>query len=155
MIHRMWLLVCTGLVVSACAGRGLETAPAYPPALYSQRVGTNDVTIYWGCTREETQVRFEGVVQNVRGGAVRFMELELAGADARDRYISAATTTLTEVVLQTSQIAPFAIQLRPVGGENRLDLFYRYQVESALGGDERPHFRALDVCSPARHRFKE
>ena len=157
MVRRMQVLACVALIVSACAARGLETAPAtvYPPALYSQRVGTNDVTIYWSCTREATQVRFEGVVQNVRGGAVKFMELELAGADAHDRYISATTTALKDTVLQTSQFSPFVIQLRPAGGERRLDLFYRYQVESALGGDERPHFRALDVCSPAQHRFKK
>ena len=155
MFRRMKCLACVGLIVSACAARGMDTAPAiYPPAVYSQRVGTNDVTIYWRCTREATQVQIEGVVQNVRGGAVKFMELELTGANARDRYISAATTALKDIVLQTSQIAPFVIQLRLAGDESRLDLFYRYQVESALGGDLRPHFRALDVCSPARHRFK-
>jgi hypothetical protein len=98
-------------------------------------------------------VRFEGVVQNARGGAVKFVEVELAGADSHDRYVSDATTVLNHLILQTNQIAPFVIQLRPAGGESRFDLFYRYQVDSALGGDERPRFRALDVCSPTRHRF--
>jgi len=155
MLRRMWVLLCAGLTASACAAGGMDTTPAtiYPPAAYSQRVATNDVTIYWSCTREATQVRFEGVVQNARGGAVKFMELELAGADARDRYVSEARTALKDIVLQTNQIAPFVIQLRPTGGESRFDLFYRYQVDSALGGDERPRFRALDVCSPTQHRF--
>ena len=156
MVRQSLFPVCAMLVASACANRGMEPAlaPIYPPALYSQRVATNDVTIYWSCARETTQVRFEGVVQNASGGAVKFVELELAGADSRDRYISDATTALKDVILQTNQIAPFAIQLRPAGGESRFDLFYRYQVDSALGGDERPRFRALDVCSPTRHRFK-
>jgi hypothetical protein len=157
MLRRMWVLLCAGLTASACAAGGMDTAPAtiYPPAAYSQRVATNDVTIYWSCTREATQVRFEGVVQNARGGAVKFMELELAGADARDRYVSEARTALKDIVLQTNQIASFVIQLRPTGGESRFDLFYRYQVDSAIGGDERPRFRALDVCSPTRHRFRK
>jgi hypothetical protein len=81
------------------------------------------------------------------------MELELAGADARDRYISDATTALSDVILQPSQISPFVIQVRPAGGEIRYDLFYRYQLDGAIGGDERPRFRALDVCTPTRHRF--
>lgn len=155
MFRRMWVLPWAGLMAAACAAEGMEPAPAsvYPPAVYSQRVATNDVTIYWRCAREATQVRFEGVVQNARGGAVKFVELELAGAAGRDRYISDATTALKDLILQTNQIAPFVIQLRPAGGESRFDLFYRYQVDSALGGDERPRFRALDVCSPTQHRF--
>ena len=155
MVHQSLFPVCAMLVASACATGGMEPAlaPIYPPELYSQRVATNDVTIYWSCAREATQVRFEGVVQNARGGAVKFMEVELAGADSHDRYVSDATTALKDLNLQTNQIAPFVIQLRPAGGESRFDLFYRYQVDSAIGGDERPRFRALDVCSPTQHRF--
>jgi len=155
MCRRIGALLCAALLASACAAGG--GAPAnettYPPAVYSQRVATNEVTIYWSCAREATQVRFEGVVQNARGGAVKFMEVELAGAESHDRYVSDATVALKVIVLQTNQIAPFVIQLRPAGSESRFDLFYRYQVDSALGGDERPRFRALDVCSPTRHRF--
>lgn len=155
MPYRMWAVAGVGVILSACAAGGMDTGPptVYPQAVYSQRVGTNDVTIYWTCAREATQVRFEGVVQNARGGAVKFMELELAGADARDRYVSEARTAFEDIVLQTNQIAHFVIQVRPAGGESRFDLFYRYQVDSAIGGDERPRFRALDVCSPTRHRF--
>jgi len=155
MARRSWFPACAMLVASACAAGGMAPTPPpiYPPALYGQRVATNDVTIYWSCAREATQVRFEGVVQNARGGAVKFVELELAGADSHDRYVSDATIALQDLILQTNQIAPFVIQLRPAGGESRFDLFYRYQVDAVIGGDERPRFRALDVCSPTRHRF--
>lgn len=155
MCRRMWVLWCAALIASACVAGGVAPTPEtiYPPAVYSQRVATNDVTIYWSCARDASQVRFEGVVQNARGGAVEHVELELAGADSRGRYVSDATTALRDIVLQTNQIAPFIIRLRPAGSESRFDLFYRYQVDSAIGGDERPRFRALDVCSPTRHRF--
>jgi hypothetical protein len=143
------------LLVAACAAENTTTAPVtlYPPAVYNQRVGTNDVRIYWSCAREATEVRFEGVVQNVRGGVVKYVELELAGADSRDRYLSEARTALKDALLQPSQIAPFVIRIRPAGGEARFDLFYRYQVDSVIGGEERPQFRALNVCSPTQHQF--
>jgi hypothetical protein len=83
------------------------------------------------------------------------MELELGGADARDRYVSEATTALSDIILQSNQISPFVIQLRPAGSEIRYDLFYRYQLDGAMGGDERPRFRARDVCSPMQHRFQK
>ena len=69
---RMWVLPCATLIAAACAASGMEPASAtiYPPKAYSQRVATNDVTIYWSCAREATQVRFEGVVQSAGGGAV-------------------------------------------------------------------------------------
>jgi hypothetical protein len=92
-------------------------------------------------------------VQNVRGGAVKFVELELTGADARGRYVSEARTTLKDVLLQPTRVALFVIELRPAGSESRFDLFYRYQVDAVSGGEERPRFRALDVCSPTQHRF--
>lgn len=155
MSRRMWAVAGIGVILSACAAGGMDTTPATttPQAVYGQRIGTTDVTVYWNCTREATQVRFEGVVQNVRGGAVKFVELELAGADARGRYVSEARTALKDIVLQPTRVAPFAMQLQPAGSESQFDLFYRYQVDTVMGGDERPRFRALDVCSPTRHRF--
>jgi len=155
MSRRMWAVAGVGIILSACAagGMGEVPAPIYPPSVYSQRVATNEVSVYWSCVQGPGSVRFEGVVQNTKGGRVKFMELELGGVDARNRYISDAATALADVNLQPSQVAPFVIQLRPAGGEIRYDLFYRYQLDSAIGGDERPRFRALDVCSPTRHRF--
>jgi len=155
MLHRMWAVAGVGMILSACAagGMGEVPAPIYPPSVYSQRVGTNEVSVYWSCVPGPGSIRFEGVVQNTKGGRVKFMELELGGVDARNRYVSDATTALPDVILQPSQISPFVIQLRPAGGEIRYDLFYRYQLDGAIGGDERPRFRALDVCSATAHRF--
>lgn len=156
MLLHTWILAGVGFVLSACtAGRtGEVQAPIYPPAIFSQRVSTNDVTVYWKCVNEPALVRFEGVVQNTKGGRVKFVELELGGVDQRNRYVSDASTALSDVILYPNQISPFVMQLRPSGGEGRYDLFYRYQLDGAMGGDERPRFRALDVCSPTSHQFK-
>jgi hypothetical protein len=144
-------------MLTACGAGGMHppSQQIYPPHVYEQRVSTNEVSIYWKCTPAPDSVRFEGVVQNTKGGRVKFMELELAGADARGRYVSSAATALADINLQPSQISPFSLELRPSAEALRFDLFYQYELDSAIGGDTRPHFRALDVCNPARHRFQK
>lgn len=152
---RCWVLACTGTILAACRAGGMPpvSQQIYPPHVYEQRISTNDVSIYWRCTPTSDSLRFEGVVQNTKGGRVKFLELELAGADAHLRYTSSATTALQDVILQPSQISPFTIQGEPTGAEGRYDLFYQYQIDSAIGGDTYLRFRALDVCSPRQHRF--
>jgi hypothetical protein len=117
-------------------------------------VATEDINIYWTCTRSAEQVQIEGVAQNTRGGQVSFVELEFAGADAHDRYVSNATTALKDIVLQTNQVSPFTIQLRPTGGESRFDLFYKYNVDVAVGKSPQERFMARDVCSPTQHQIQ-
>jgi hypothetical protein len=157
MTIRSRVLVGAAMVLSGCAASGMQAAPTpiYPPSVYDQRVSTNEVSIYWRCVQQADTVQFEGVVQNTKGGRVKFMELEIAGADAGGKYVASATTALADIILQPSQISPFALQVRSASGGLRLDLFYRYEVDSAIGGDTRPHFRALDVCSPTQHRFRK
>jgi hypothetical protein len=151
-----WLVASVGLMLSACAGAGVggpAESKVYPPAVYAHRVSTNDVDIYWNCTRPEpTVVRFEGVVQNWKGGQVKFMELELDGADARGRYVSGAKTALKDIVLYTNQISPYALQVRPTGTEERFDLFYWYYIDARFGESPRQQFLARDACSPTQHR---
>jgi hypothetical protein len=156
MRSRVWVLAAIGVFLSACAagGMGAATAPGYPPAVYNQRVATEDINIYWTCTRSAEQVQIEGVAQNTRGGQVSFVELEFAGADAHDRYVSNATTALKDIVLQTNQVSPFTIQLRPTGGESRFDLFYKYNVDVAVGKSPQERFMARDVCSPTQHQIQ-
>jgi len=156
MKHSGWLGAGVGLMVSACAGAeigGPAESKLYPPAVYARRVSTNDVDVYWNCTRPEpTLVRFEGVVHNWRGGRVKFLELELVGADARDRYVSGGKTALKDFVLYTNQISPYALQVRPAGTEERFDLFYWYYIDARIGESGRQQFLARDACSPHQHR---
>ncbi|HSD51425.1 MAG TPA: hypothetical protein VLG48_08455 [Candidatus Methylomirabilis sp.] len=156
MEHRGWLAASVGLMLSACAGAGLggpAESRVYPPAVYAHRVGTSDVDVYWNCMRPEpTLVRFEGVVQNWKGDRVKFMELELDGADSRGKYVSGAKTALRDIVLYTNQISPYALQVRPTGNEERFDLIYWYYINQRLGESTRQQFLARDVCSPTQHR---
>ncbi len=152
MTMRLTVLVCA-LVVSGCAAGGTQAGPApvYPPKAYQHRVSTNEVSIYWKCTQEADAVRMEGVVQNTKGGRVKFMELEIAEATGPVQYGARAKVALPTVILQPNQISPFSLTLRPAGSGHRLDLFYQYEIDSIIGGDTRPHFRALDVCNPRQH----
>jgi hypothetical protein len=145
------------MVMSACAAREMQAMPAsiYPPHVYEQRVSTNEVSVYWRCAQLADTVQFEGVVHNTKGGRVKFMELEIAGADTGRKYVAGTTVALADVILKPNQIAPFTLELRPGRSGLRFDLFYRYEVDSAIGGDTRPHFRALDVCTPTQHRFQQ
>lgn len=156
---RGWLVASVSLILSACAGPG-NGGPAeskiYPPAVYAHRVSTNEVHVYWNCTRPEpTLVRFEGVVQNWKGGQVKFMELELVGADARGKYVSGGKTALKDIVLYANQISPYALQVRPAGVEERFDLFYWYYIDARLGESARQQFLARDACSPTQHRVPQ
>ena len=123
MKHGCWSVASVGLLLSACAGYG-PGSPAgaqstvYPPAVYAHRVSTNDLGVYWNCTRPELAiVQFEGVVRHVKGGRVKFMELELSGADRQGRHVSGGKTALKDIVLSTDQISPSALQIRPTGSE--------------------------------------
>jgi hypothetical protein len=121
--------------------------------VYAHRVSTNEVHVYWNCTRPDPAVvRFEGVVQNWKGGQVKFMEVELAGVDARGKVVSGGKTALKDIVLYANQISPYAFQVRPAGTEERFDLFSWYYIDARLGESARQQFLARDVCSPTQHR---
>ena len=145
-----------GLMLSACAGAGMggpSETKLYPPAVYAHRVSTNEVDVYWNCTQPEPAVvRFEGVVQNWKGGRVKFMELELVGADGRGRYVSGGKTALRDILLHVNQLSPYALHVRVDGGEKRFDLFYWYYVDATIGESPRQQFLARDACSPTQHR---
>jgi hypothetical protein len=158
MRHGRWFVASISLLLSACAGYApggpvRAGSTVYPPALYAHRVSTNDVEVYWNCTRPEPAVvQLEGVVRNVKGGRVKFMELELSGANKQGRYVSGGKTALGDIVLYTNQISPYALQIRPAGTEERFDLFYWYYVDARIGGSPRQQFLARDACSPSQHR---
>jgi len=166
------ILLMAGL--SACAESGGLRLPAaeptvYPPAVFAHRVGTSHVVLYWNCAHPEPGIlRVEGVVQQAGSMQdVRFLELELAGADARDRYVSSATAALPEILLRTNAISAFQLDLRTTGAEVRFDLFYQYRFQDN-GGRFLPassaaaprllaqtqRFMARDVCSETQHRVR-
>ena len=150
-----WCLVAMGLLLAACATTGTFRVPAsgpgnYPPVVYAHRVGGEDVEIYWNCTQPEPGlVEIDGVVQNVGGRDVKFMELNLVGVDSRDYSVSEATTALPEIDLTINETSPFQMRLRAIGSEVRFDLYYQYYSSSRTGFPHRNFAR--DACSPAQH----
>lgn len=172
---RAGLLALAGVSISACAADGTWRFTAaepglYPPAVFSHRVGTPHVVLYWNCSRPEPgMLRVDGVAQNAGSPqAVRFLELELAGVDARERHVSQAAAALPDILLHTNQISPFRLDVRTEGSEVRFDLFYRYEfqenghpvVVGAAAGKFRlatqfQRFMARDVCSETQHRVQK
>lgn len=158
---RAWVCGVAAVALSGCAGAGpggLPTAQPtiYPPAVFAHRVSTSDIDVYWNCTQPEADViRLDGVVKNSGGQEVQFVELDLAAADARDRYISEAKTSLADIVLHMNQISPFVLEIRTFGAAVRLDLYYKYRFPPRAGrpGSLRSEVRELarDVCSPTQH----
>jgi len=170
---RAGLLLLLGMGLSACAADGTWRPPAastlYPPAVFAHRVESSHVALYWNCTRPEPGVlRLEGVAQNPWSSqAVRFLELELVGVDARERTVSEAAAAVPDFLLHTNQISPFRLDVRTVGSEVRFDLFYQYRfqenggrfVAGAPGSAPRilaqtQRFMARDVCSETQHRVR-
>jgi hypothetical protein len=171
---RTGVLACLGIALTACAADGTWRPPAastlYPPALFAHRVASSHVALYWNCTRPEPGVvRVEGVAQNPWASQeVRFLELEVAGVDARERYVSQASTALPNFLLGTNQISPFHLDLRTVGSEVRFDLFYQYRFQENGGrflagspvgvprlfAQSTIRFMARDVCSDTQHRVR-
>jgi hypothetical protein len=137
--------------------------------VFVHRVGTSHVVLYWNCSRPESGVlRLAGVAQNPWGSqAVQFLELELAGVDSQDRFVSHAKGEARDILIRTNQTTPFQLDLRTVGSEVRFDLFYQYRfqegegrqfVAGRLAGEPRlaqtQRFMARDVCSDTQHRVR-
>ena len=128
----------------------------YPPDVYQHRVSTNEVEIYWNCTAPGAGTqRMEGVVRNTKGGAVKFMELELEAVDAQGRYGASAKTALPVIKLFANELAPFALQVSAGADTQRFDLFYKYERDAASGDDLQARSLARDVCSPTQHRIQQ
>jgi hypothetical protein len=170
---RLAVVVLVGLVLSACAaGESLKTSATesipYPPPGYRHTVQTSDVTLYWNCARpDSTAVQVSGYAFNPWASQpVRFLELELVGVDSWERTVSEVGTKARDVQLFTNQSTPFQLDLRPTGGEARLDLYYRYQfqdegnhrMDASLAWDgpvlfaqSQKQFRVRDACSETQH----
>jgi hypothetical protein len=175
-MRRYILMLVAGLGMNFAACTSLQTQQAsevqrsaYPPATYSNRVGTTQVLLYWNCARPEPGVlRLDGVVHSAYASEVRYPEFDLVGLDANDRVVSEATSATRDSILRTNQVSPFQIDLRTAGSEIRFDLYYQYQSLGSLrsqlpGGTpvERVRFMApagvrfmvRDVCSETQHRI--
>ena len=139
---RSGLLAVLAIGASACAANGTWQARAaestpYPPPGYAHTVSSSQVALYWNCSRSEPGVlHLTGVAVNPWSDqAVRRLEFDLVGVDARGRSVSEAKAEVSNLNLGTNQSAPFSMDLRTTGTEVRFDLYYDYQFQE---GDHHP-----------------
>jgi len=171
---RLALACVLGIALSACAAdqsltaSGKEPTP-YPPPGYSHTVQSSHVALYWNCARPDAgTIQVNGLAFNPWSSQpVRYLELELVGVDSRDRTVSEAGTKARDIELLTNQSTPFQVNLRPMGGESRFDLYYRYVFQDGgrdgliaslawdgpiLLAQSQKQFRVRDACSESMHR---
>lgn len=138
--------------------------PVASPTVFSHRVSTTHVVVYWNCARPESgQVRLEGLVYSPYFSDVRDLQFELAGVDSGERVVSEARAVLPDYGLGMNRTVPFQLTLRTSGSEVRFDLYYGYRAQgglrSSLAGppvvlaQSQSWFRARDVCSDTQHWY--
>ncbi len=139
-VSRVWLAATSALFLVACAGAGnsaeflgsaLKTDPT---AGFTHRVANSEVVLDWTCTRSEPGLlRVEGVVQNYWSAQpIKFMEFDLVGVDDGNRQVSATSAALKAVLLFSSEVSPFRLDLKPAGTETRFDLYYQYRFNEGF-----------------------
>ena len=181
MERQMWrirlALACVmGIALSACAAdqslrASSKEAVPYPPPGYSHMVQSSHVALYWNCARPEAgAIQVSGLAFNPWSSQpVRYLELEIVGVDSRERTVSEAGTKARDFELLTNQSTPFQLNLRPMGGESRFDLYYRYLFHDGgrdgfiaslawdgpvLLAQSQKQFRVRDACSESLHRVR-
>jgi hypothetical protein len=178
-----WRLLSIALLagsVAACAPlagqqqTGAAPPPAAAPTVFSHRVSTTQVVLYWNCTRPESgQLRMEGLAYDPYFPDVRDLQFKLVGVDSSDRVVSETWGVPRHYDLGLSRTSPFQLTLRSTGTEVRFDLSYGYLIERApQSGDVRPwlvagpsvgvgpyllaelmyRFTVRDACSGAQHQ---
>ena len=175
--RRIWsaILPALGIILSACSAGDLGIRPThgnppYPPPGFAHTSGSSPVVLYWNCARAESGlVRLEGHAFNPWSSQpIGYLEFDLVGVDERERSLSEATMYAADIMLYTNQSTPIALEVRPTGGEQRFDLYYRYRFQDggrdnflAGAGSTFPilatrlnQFRIRDACSDAQHRAR-
>jgi len=119
---------------------------ADPTAGYDRRVASAHVALFWSCAAAPGRLQLQGVALNPWSmQPVGFLELELAGVDARERVLSAGRAGVEDVLLRTNETTPFRVEVQTTGAEVRFDLYYRYRFQdtgrSFLAGPGVPEIR--------------
>ena len=170
--NAVWLgLLClAGLSLSACAADGTmgqygATSTPYPPPGYVHYVSDGRVELYYNCSPVPGIQRVDGLAFNPwKNQPIGNLEFELDGVNARGRTVSEATMIAKNYKLFPHESTPIELELKTVGSEERLDLYYMYQFQEddmlsmkAAWFADQPltqwPFRSFvrDACSPTLH----
>ena len=173
-ISRVVLAAASALSLFACASGGESTQflssalTVDPTAGFTNRVSSNQVVLYWNCTRPEPGIlRVEGIAHNPWSPqAIRFLEFDLVGVVDWDRQVSATGAALPAILLWTNEVSAFRLDLKTAGTETRFDLYYQYRFNEGNGrifagppgaapqrlAQQLRRFLVRDVCSETQHR---
>lgn len=152
-----WGWLAPVLLLAACATEGRWQLPGVqPPVIFTHRVATPDVELYWNCLPPGPGVlRIEGAVHDWGGREVRFFEIEADGLGGEGRYASTASASLPDAVLEINQVSRFQLSLRDIRGRTRVDLFYQYRTGfgafSHGFADQSHRFFVRNACGKAEH----
>lgn len=172
-----WRLVSIAVLggsLAACAPSGSQQRmadapqPITFPAVFSHRVSTTQVVLYWNCVRAEAdQVRLAGLAYSPYFSDVRDLQFDLVGVDSKDRVVSEVRGEPRDVALGLNRTSPFQLTLRTTGKEVRFDLYYGYRsqgglrshlagppvADSTLVAQTQNRFMARDVCFETQHWY--
>jgi len=168
------MLLCGAFGLAGCAGmeasrENEQAALAAALAEMEHRAGTSEVELTWRCVRPTPGLLvLGGYARNpVAAQPVRDFAVELVGADAAGRTLSAGRGEWGEVTLRTGDVVPFRIPLHEAGSEARFDLYYRYDYHemdrlgfrlasaaAPLVLGSRRGYVVRDACNPLLHRIR-
>lgn len=160
------LLVVVAMGVTSCTAVNTPGTGA-PPEVFMHRTANSEVVLLWNCLQPASGgLRVEGVAHSPwQAQPIRFLELQLVGVDAQNRQTAEAAGKARDIQIFTNQRSPFQLDLRTVGTEARVDLFYQYlfnaewdtamvagppMVGPRLYAQTRTNM-VRDACSPTQH----
>ena len=168
MMRQMVLLV--GLVITVAACAAVDTAGTQTPLdTFAHRAANSEFVLRWNCLQPTAgTLRVEGVAHNPwQAQPIGYLELQVVGVDAQGRQTAEAAGQARDIQILTNEQSPFQLDLRTVGTEVRVDLFYQYRFnqewEAAvllagppLVGPRRyaqstTTYMVRDACSPTQH----
>jgi hypothetical protein len=166
MVRHWVLLVLVAMGVTSCAAVNTPGAGA-PPEVFMHRTSNSDVVLLWNCLQPASGgLRVEGMALSPwQAQPIRYLELSLVGVDAQNRRTAEAAGKARDIQIFTNQRSPFQLELRTVGTEARVDLFYQYlfneEYDTAMVAGPPmlgPRLYAQtrsnmvrDACSPTQH----
>jgi hypothetical protein len=168
MMRHAVLFVGMAMAVTACAA--VDTpGTGVPLEAFTHRVANSEVVLRWNCLQPASGLlRVEGVAHNPwQAQPIGYLELQVVGVDAQGRQTAEAAGQARDIQILTNEQSPFQLDLRTVGTEVRVDLFYQYRFnqewEAAvllagppLVGPRRyaqstTTYMVRDACSPTQH----
>ena len=133
----------------------LPRPETYTPSAFAHRLVSQDVEIYWSCSRPQpTLLRVDGIAKNIGKGEVRLLQMELHDVDRQTGVILQSGTAVPDISLHPDNFSPVQVELQPPTANGQVDMLYTYRITS-IGilktTNMNKEHTARDVCSAEQH----